>query len=121
MLQGLSPNEQAINRIEVVEGDTISSSRELLLGQIMARALNRKVGETIELIGTRYKIVGIFETGDLVGLDVTYGALMAVYRETGDPAFFPPLLLRRKVKAGHLGRKTGRGWYIYDQDGKRIE
>jgi 3-hydroxybutyryl-CoA dehydrogenase len=64
--------------------------------------------------------MGIFETGDMVGLDVTYGAMMAVYQETGDARFYPPLLLRRKVKAGHLGRKTGRGWYCYDEDGNRI-
>lgn len=57
--------------------------------------------------------MGIFETGDMVGLDVTFGALMAMYQETGDPRWYPPLLLRRKVKAGHLGRKTGRGWYDY--------
>lgn len=63
--------------------------------------------------------MGIFETGDMVGLDVTYGALMAIYKETGDPSFYPPLLLRRKVKAGHLGRKTGKGWYEYNPDGSR--
>lgn len=63
--------------------------------------------------------MGIFETGDMVGLDVTYGAMMACYRETGDPRFYPPLLLRRKVKAGHLGRKTGKGWYEYNPDGTR--
>jgi 3-hydroxybutyryl-CoA dehydrogenase len=60
--------------------------------------------------------MGIFETGDMVGLDVTYGALMAMYKETGDPRWYPPLLLRRKVKAGHLGRKTGKGWYDYSND-----
>lgn len=58
--------------------------------------------------------MGIFETGDMVGLDVTHGALMAMYHETGDSRWYPPLLLRRKVKAGHLGRKAGRGWYTYD-------
>jgi 3-hydroxybutyryl-CoA dehydrogenase len=58
--------------------------------------------------------MGIFETGDMVGLDVTYGAMMAIYHETGDTRFYPPLLLRRKVKAGHLGRKTGKGWYDYN-------
>ena len=52
--------------------------------------------------------MGIFETGDMVGLDVTYGAMMAIYQETGYPRFYPPLLLRRKVKAGHLGKKTGK-------------
>lgn len=63
--------------------------------------------------------MGIFEIGDLVGLDVTYGAMMAMYEETGDPRWFPPMILRRKVKAGHLGRKTGRGWYEYNEDGSR--
>ncbi|ACL01764.1 3-hydroxyacyl-CoA dehydrogenase family protein [Desulfatibacillum aliphaticivorans] len=63
--------------------------------------------------------MGIFETGDMVGLDVSYGAMMATYKETGDPRFYPPLLLRRKVKAGHLGRKTGKGWYEYNEDGTR--
>ena len=58
--------------------------------------------------------MGIFETGDMVGLDVTYGAMMAIYHETGDSRFYPPMLLRRKVKAGHLGRKTGKGWYDYN-------
>jgi len=63
--------------------------------------------------------MGIFETGDMVGLDVTYGALMSMYQETGNGRWYPPLLLRRKVKAGHLGRKTGKGWYEYYPDGTR--
>jgi 3-hydroxybutyryl-CoA dehydrogenase len=65
--------------------------------------------------------MGIFETGDMVGLDVTYGALMAMYKETGDSRWYPPLLLRRRVKAGHLGRKTGKGWYRYDSDGDKVK
>ncbi|KMY67044.1 3-hydroxybutyryl-CoA dehydrogenase [Desulfocarbo indianensis] len=64
--------------------------------------------------------MGIFETGDMVGLDVTFGALMAMFNETGDPRWYPPLLLRRKVKAGQLGRKTGKGWYEYDEQGTRL-
>ncbi len=65
--------------------------------------------------------MGIFETGDMVGLDVTYRALLAMYHESGDPRWFPPMILRRKVKAGELGRKTGRGWYEYNEDGTRKE
>ena len=63
--------------------------------------------------------MGIFETSDMVGLDVTYGALMSMYRETGDPRWFPPTILRRKVKSGELGRKTGKGWYEYDKEGRK--
>ena len=63
--------------------------------------------------------MGIFETSDMVGLDVTYGALMSMYKETGDPRWFPPMILRRKVKSGELGRKTGKGWYEYDKEGRK--
>ena len=63
--------------------------------------------------------MGPFEIGDMVGLDVTLGALTACYNETRDPAWYPPAILRRKVAAGQLGRKTGRGWYEYNEDGSR--
>jgi 3-hydroxybutyryl-CoA dehydrogenase len=65
--------------------------------------------------------MGIFEISDMVGLDVTYGGLMAMYKETGEERWFPPMILRRKVKAGHLGCKTGKGWYEYNPDGSRKE
>jgi 3-hydroxybutyryl-CoA dehydrogenase len=63
--------------------------------------------------------MGPFETGDMVGLDVSFGALTAIYEESKDVRYYPPQLLRRKVKAGELGRKTGRGWYEYFPDGSR--
>jgi len=65
--------------------------------------------------------MGPFETGDLVGLDVSYGALTAIYEESKDIRYYPPQLLKRKVKAGEFGRKTGRGWYEYPPDGTRKE
>ena len=58
--------------------------------------------------------MGPFETMDMTGLDVTLGAMLAIYEETQDPRFWPPDLLRRKVSAGRLGRKAGRGWFVYE-------
>jgi len=63
--------------------------------------------------------MGPFEIGDLVGLDITYDALMSIYETTRDPYWYPPAIMRHKVKAGHLGRKTGKGWYEYNEDGTR--
>ena len=63
--------------------------------------------------------MGIFELGDLVGLDVTLNACDAIYAETKDLKYLPPILLRRMVKAGRLGRKTGNGWYAYNADGSK--
>ena len=64
--------------------------------------------------------MGPFETADLAGLDIGFNAMMAVYRETRDPKFHPPMLLQRKVRLGQLGRKTGIGWYRYDEKGQKI-
>ena len=64
--------------------------------------------------------MGPFETADMTGLDVGYNAMLAVYQETRDKKFFPPMLFQRKIKMGHLGRKTGIGWYRYDEKGNRL-
>jgi len=61
--------------------------------------------------------MGPFETSDLVGLDVQLMAYNNVYDEEKDIRFYPPGILRRKVLAGHLGRKAGKGWYEYNPDG----
>jgi len=63
--------------------------------------------------------MGIFETGDLVGLEVALAAYTNTYNEEQDRRFYPPSILRQKVAAGHLGRKTGRGWFEYNPDGTR--
>lgn len=63
--------------------------------------------------------MGIFETNDLVGLEVALAAYTNTYEEEKDLRFYPPSILRQKVYAGHLGRKTGKGWYEYNPDGTR--
>jgi 3-hydroxybutyryl-CoA dehydrogenase len=50
---------------------------------------------------------------DLVGLDTSVAILDALYAEFSDPNFAPVPLLRRMVVAGHLGRKSGQGFYDY--------
>lgn len=64
--------------------------------------------------------MGPFETSDLAGLDVGLNVMSAVYNETQDEKFQPPMLLQRKVRIGHLGRKTGIGWYKYDDKGNKV-
>ncbi len=64
--------------------------------------------------------MGPFETADMAGLDIGFSAMTAVYNETRDEKFHPPMLLQRKVKLGQLGRKTGIGWYRYDANGKKL-
>jgi len=57
--------------------------------------------------------MGPFELADLVGLDTTLAILEYMHKETGDPKYRPCPLLRKMVRAGLLGRKSGRGFYDY--------
>ena len=63
--------------------------------------------------------MGIFETADLVGLDVQLMGYTNIYEAEKDLRFYPPSILRNKVIARHLGRKTSKGWYEYNPDGSR--
>lgn len=64
--------------------------------------------------------IGPFELMDLSGNDVAYFVMKQQYEETGDETLKPFACVEEKVKLGHLGRKTGKGWYDYtDNGGKR--
>jgi ABC-type antimicrobial peptide transport system permease subunit len=63
LLLGYAPNERAIQQFRIVEGEPLTSNHQILLGKVVAEAQNKQVGETIDVAGQRYRIVGIFETG----------------------------------------------------------
>lgn len=63
ILLGYSPREFAIERFNIVEGHTITGSRQIMLGRVLANASNKSVGDTIEISGSRFRVVGIYESG----------------------------------------------------------
>jgi len=58
--------------------------------------------------------LGPLALADLVGLDVVYAILDSLYTEYGEPRYRPCLEIKKRVEAGWLGRKSGRGFYTYD-------
>ncbi|MDN4523087.1 3-hydroxyacyl-CoA dehydrogenase family protein [Fictibacillus fluitans] len=64
--------------------------------------------------------IGPFELMDLSGIDVGYYVSEQQYQETGNPEDKPAACIEEKVKQGHLGRKTGQGWYTYKQEGVKL-
>lgn len=63
--------------------------------------------------------MGPLQVGDLVGLDVCLAIMETLFTETGDPKYRPHPLMRKMVRGGQLGMKTGRGFYLY-KDGEAV-
>ena len=61
--------------------------------------------------------IGPFELMDLSGIDVGYFVMQQRYNETGNPEDKPNACIEEKVNKGQLGRKTGKGWYDYPNQG----
>ena len=88
------------------------------------RALESGVA-TVEDIDKAVKLglrhpMGPFELIDYTGVDINYHVANVFFEEFKDPKWAPPALLKRMFLAGHLGVKTGRGFYEYDETGKKV-
>ncbi len=105
-------------------------------GFVVNRVARPFSGEALRLLGERVAApaqidriarlawgfrMGPFELMDLIGLDISLAVHRSVYEQFfGAPRFRPHPLQERMVKAGRLGRKTGQGWYRY-QDGRAVD
>ena len=68
--------------------------------------------DTVMKLGMNHPL-GPLALADLIGLDVCLAILEVLHRDLGDDKYRPCPLLRTMVAAGRLGRKTGRGFYVY--------
>ena len=57
--------------------------------------------------------MGPLELADMIGLDIVYAVILVFYNEFRDPKYRPHQLFSTMIRAGYLGRKTGRGFYRY--------
>ena len=92
-----------------------------LLGAVRMLELGIATKEDIDQavkLGLGYPM-GPFELIDYTGLDINYHVANVFFEEFKDPTMAAPPLLRRMVLAGQLGTKSGKGFYEYDEQGKR--
>jgi 3-hydroxybutyryl-CoA dehydrogenase len=116
-------------------GKTVIESRDypgFLVNRMLGPFINEAVFALMESTGTAEDIdtgaklglnhpMGPLELSDFIGNDVMLNVMDVLYRGFGDPKFRAAPLLRQMVTAGHLGRKSGRGFYRYDEQGKKID
>jgi 3-hydroxybutyryl-CoA dehydrogenase len=116
-------------------GKTVIESKDMpgfLVNRMLGPFINEAIFALMEGTGTAADIdtgaklglnhpMGPLELSDFIGNDVMLGVMEVLQRGIGDPKFRAAPLLRQMVAAGHLGRKTGRGFYRYDEKGNKVE
>lgn len=87
-----------LNEAMIVYGEGLASKEDIDRGM---------------MLGTNQPI-GPLALADLIGLDTLQFVCETLFTETGDSKYRVPLILKKKVRAGHYGRKSGRGFYSYE-------
>ena len=130
VIKGMATSQETFDAVKEVsvaigkEPVEVAEAPGFVVNRILIPMINEAVGILAEDIASAVDIdkamklganhpMGPLELGDLIGLDVCLAIMDVLYKETGDSKYRAHALLRKYVRAGWLGRKSGRGFYNY--------